>query len=99
MNNLGNKKTMAKNIRRLMSENNMIAKDVYTALNVPQATFSNWINAVTYPRIDKIEKMAKLFNVSKAELVEENYISLNGLTLEQMKQVKNFIKFLKGEKL
>ena len=99
MNNLGNKKTMAKNIRRLMSENNMNSKDVYTAIDVPQATFSNWINAETYPRIDKIEKMAKLFNVSKAELVEENYISLNGLTLEQMKQVKDFIKFLKGDKL
>lgn len=99
MSNLGNKKTMAKNIRRLMNENNMNSKDVYTAIGVPQATFSNWINAETYPRIDKIEKMAKLFNVSKAELVEENYISLNGLTLEQMKQVKNFIKFLKGEKV
>jgi transcriptional regulator with XRE-family HTH domain len=99
MSNLGNKKTMAKNIRRLMNENNMNSKDVYTAIGVPQATFSNWINAETYPRIDKIEKMAKLFNVSKAELVEENYISLNGLTLEQMKQVKVFIKFLKGEKV
>ena len=97
MNNLGNKKTMAKNIKRLMLENNMKAIDVYTAIDVPQATFSNWINAVTYPRIDKIEKMANLFNVSKAELVEENYISLNGLSLEQMEQVKQFIEFLKGE--
>lgn len=97
MNNLGNKKTMAKNIKRLMLENNMKAIDVYTAIDVPQATFSNWMNAVTYPRIDKIEKMANLFNVSKAELVEENYISLNGLSLEQMEQVKQFIEFLKGE--
>jgi len=98
MNNLGNKKTMAKNIKRLMYENNMKAKDVYTAIDVPQATFSNWINAVTYPRIDKIERMAKLFGVSKAELVEENYISLSGLNLEDIKEVKRFIDFLKAKK-
>lgn len=98
MNNLGNKKTMAKNIKRLMYENGMKAKDVYTAIKVPQATFSNWVNAVTYPRIDKIEKMAKLFGVAKAELVEENYISLEGLNLEQIKQVEKFIKFLKTQK-
>ena len=95
MNNLGNKKTMAKNIRRLMGENNMNSKDVYTKIGVPQATFSNWINAETYPRIDKIEKMAKLFGVSKAELVEENYISLKGLSAEQIKEVKRFIDYLK----
>ena len=86
---------MAKNIKRLMYENDMKAKDVYTAIDVPQATFSNWINAVTYPRIDKIEKMAKLFGVAKAELVEENYISLAGLNLEQIKEVKRFIEFLR----
>ena len=95
MNNLGNKKTMAKNIKRLMYENDMKAKDVYTAIGVPQATFSNWVNAETYPRIDKIEKMAKLFGVAKAELVEENYISLAGLNLEQIKEVKRFIEFLR----
>ena len=79
-----------------MYENDMKAKDVYTAIDVPQATFSNWVNAETYPRIDKIEKMAKLFGVSKAELVEENYISLAGLNLEQIKEVERFVKFLKG---
>lgn len=95
MSNLGNKKTMAKNIRRLMSENNMNSKDVYTKINVPSNTFSNWINAETYPRIDKIEKMANLFGVSKAELVEENYISLKGLSADQIKEVKRFIEYLK----
>lgn len=95
MNNLGNKKTMAKNIRRLMSENNMNSKDVYTKIDVPPTTFSNWINAETYPRIDKIEKMANLFGVSKAELVEENYISIKGLSADQIREVKRFIEYLK----
>ena len=91
------KKTMANNISRLMKENNMNSKDVYTKIGVPQATFSNWVNAETYPRIDKIEKMAKLFGVSKAELVEENYISLKGLSAEQIKEVKTYIEYLKNK--
>ncbi len=39
--------------------------------------------------------MAKLFGVAKAELVEENYISLAGLNLEQIKEVRRFIEFLR----
>jgi transcriptional regulator with XRE-family HTH domain len=35
-------------------------------------TFSDWVNAKTYPRIDKIELMANYFGISKADLVEEH---------------------------
>ncbi len=33
-------------------------------------TFSDWVNAKTYPRIDAIELMANYFGISKAFLVE-----------------------------
>ena len=35
-------------------------------------TFSDWVNAKTYPRIDKIELMANYFGISKADLVEDH---------------------------
>ncbi len=35
------------------------------------STFSDWVHARTYPRIDKIEAMSNYFGVSKADLVEE----------------------------
>jgi len=38
-------------------------------------TFSDWVNAKTYPRIDKIELMANYFGISKADLVEERSIN------------------------
>ena len=34
-------------------------------------TFSDWINAKTYPRIDKIELLANYFGVLKSDLVED----------------------------
>ena len=68
---LGNKETMANNIKRLMALNQVNATDVCTALGFKAATFSDWVNAKTYPRIDKIEAMSNYFGVSKSDLVEE----------------------------
>lgn len=66
-----NKKIMAKNILRYMNERNVTAADICKALGFKQNTFSDWVNAKTYPRIDKIELMARYFQISKANLVEE----------------------------
>ncbi|MBS5595696.1 LexA family protein [Peptostreptococcus sp.] len=71
MNNLGNKETMAKNIKRYMDSHNIDRKDLATVTGVAYTTLSDWLNAKTYPRIDKIEKMAYFFGISKADLVEE----------------------------
>ena len=35
------------------------------------STFSDWVHARTYPRIDKIELMANYFGIEKSDLVEE----------------------------
>jgi len=69
-NNLGNKQTMAKNIARYMKIHNMKRRDLADCMGVPYTTVCDWLNAETYPRIDKIEKMAQIFGVSKADLVE-----------------------------
>lgn len=70
-NNLGNKETMARNITYYMSVKGVQSIDVCDALGIPPSTFSYWITAKTYPRIDKIEKMANYFGITKADLVEE----------------------------
>ena len=56
-NNLGNKETMAKNIRYYMDLHNKTRQDMCDALGVKYTTFTDWINANAYPRIDKIEKI------------------------------------------
>ena len=70
---LGNKEAMANNLKKLMELNGKTATDVCSVLGFKRNTFSDWVNAKTYPRIDKIELMANYFGVSKAALVEIDY--------------------------
>ena len=63
---LGNKEVMAANIKRYMEIKDVNSADVCKALGFKQNTFSNWINAKIYPRIDKIEMLANYFDVSKS---------------------------------
>lgn len=71
---LGNKAVMARNIKHFMEicgkERGQLAQD----LEVPYSTVSDWINAKKYPRIDKIEAMAKYFGIQKSDLIEDSSI-------------------------
>lgn len=69
---LGNKEIMAYNIKKYMEIKGVTSADVCRALNFKTNTFSNWINAKIYPRIDKIEMLARYFGISKAALVEDS---------------------------
>ncbi len=72
MSNLGNKEVMAKNIRYYMNLHSVSQTDICNTLGFKMPTFSDWVNAKTYPRIDKIELMANYFGISKADLVESH---------------------------
>lgn len=66
-----NKRVMARNILKYLHEQDLTAADLCKDLGIKSNTFSDWVNAKSYPRIDKIEMMANYFGVSKAALVEE----------------------------
>lgn len=70
-NNLGNKETFARNLKRLMEENDISRIQLCGALGLKYTTLTDWLNAKTYPRIDAIQLLANYFKVSKADLVEE----------------------------
>lgn len=72
MSDLGNRAIMAENIQRLMAQRGKTRTEVCEDLGIKYTTFTDWVNGKTYPRIDKIELMAKYFGVSKSELVEKN---------------------------
>lgn len=68
---VANKEIMAKNIRKYMELHHKTATDICADLGFKQNTFSDWVNAKIYPRIDKIEMMANYFGISKTYLVED----------------------------
>ena len=59
---------MAQNIRRLMESKRMNVADLSRALEVPYTTVNDWLHGVTYPRNDKIDKIAAYFNVDASSL-------------------------------
>ena len=72
MTELGNKEIMSRNIKYYMTRYNKSRSDMCKALGVKYTTFCDWVNAKTYPRIDKIELMANYFGISKSDLVENH---------------------------
>lgn len=79
MSTLGNKEIMAQNIRYYLKKYGKTQKEICKDLGFKEMTFSDWVNAKTYPRIDKIEKMANYFHVQKADLVEEKRKTLKNI--------------------
>lgn len=74
---LGNKEVMASNIRRHLDKLGLNVKDFANEMNFKYSTVLDWVNAKTYPRIDKIELMANYFNIEKADLIEKYNPSKN----------------------
>ena len=102
-----NKEVMARNIRYYMSLHNLNSQDMCRIFDFKQPTFSDWINAKSYPRIDKIERMANYFGISKSRLVEEHIVGtgddrfeaeidyyVTNFSSEQKKRLIEYAKFL-----
>ena len=68
---LGNKKIMGDNIQFYMDRIGVERRDFARAIGVPYSSLTDWLNGRTYPRIDKIERMAQYFGIEKADLVED----------------------------
>lgn len=108
---LGNKEIMSMNIKHYMELKGVDRMQLSEDLNVSYTTISDWINAKTYPRIDKIELMANYFGVDKSSLVEkrteerianDNALRIaahidDNVTEEQMNDIIRYIEFLKSQ--
>ena len=81
---MNNKQIMAENIKHYLKEKNLNVKDFARQLDFKYTTVLDWVNANTYPRIDKIEKMAKYFGIDKSKLVEERKPDNQKLDLDSM---------------
>lgn len=65
-------KVFSKNFNRYLAQSQKTRQDICDILNVPYSTISSWSQGKRYPRIDKIEALAKIFGIDKADLIEEN---------------------------
>jgi transcriptional regulator with XRE-family HTH domain len=81
--NIGNKETFSKNLLYYLEWSGKNQKEVAEAIGVTPASLNEWTKAKKYPRIDKIEMLARYFGILKSDLIEEkgNNKSLPSKTL------------------
>lgn len=71
MSSLGNKEIFARNLQYYIDRSGKDRREIVDALGFPYSTFTEWLNARKYPRIDKIEILADYFGILKSDLIEE----------------------------
>lgn len=68
---MDNKNIFAHNLKMYMDLNGKSRNDICEALGFSYYTFSDWVNGKKYPRMDKVEMLAKYFGILKSDLIEE----------------------------
>ncbi len=71
------KEIFAKNLKYYLNYYQTDRNKICNDLEIPASTFSDWLNAKKYPRIDKIELLANYFNIKKSDLIEDKYKNQN----------------------
>lgn len=71
MSDLGNKKIFAENLAYQMDLHGKKFRQMEAELGFPYSTIKSWATGENYPRIDKIEKLANYFGITKADLIEK----------------------------
>ncbi len=67
-----NKTVFARNLRHYIQLNNVLKIEVARAAKVSSGTISDWLSERSYPRMDKIQRLAEFFDIEKSDLIEEH---------------------------
>lgn len=70
--NLGNMQIFAENFKHYLEKSGELRKDVAKAVGSSPGTICDWLNCRTYPRMNKIEKLAEHWGITMADLVEKH---------------------------
>ena len=94
MSDLGNKKIFAQNLKYYMDLYNKSRADVAKAIGVSYTTFTSWITAANYPRIDKIEYAEQLRTNPNMRLL---FDATKDMTKEDIDYVVDLVNRLKNK--
>lgn len=71
---MDNKNIFASNLQKYMKRNDKSRTDIAEALGISYYTVTDWVKGKKYPRMDKVEMLAKYFGILKSDLIEEKTI-------------------------
>ena len=79
---------IAENIKHLRTIKNMSQKEVALALNMDQPQYSRMESGKVEPTISSLEKIAKVFEVSVADLVKEKSELTQDINVPLLEKIK-----------
>lgn len=94
------KDIFSRNLRYQMEQHSKTRQDISGALGISYFTVTSWVNGSKYPRMNKVEQLAKYFGVSVSDLVEnkEKPTEDSGLS-EEKRELMAFVDSLPDEKV
>ena len=95
---MDNKNIFSRNLRYQMELNKRSRQDVAMALGISYFTVTSWVNGSKYPRMDKVEMLAKYFGCQKSDLIEEKKTTENDGLTESQKMLIDFAKSVPEDK-
>lgn len=60
-----------KNLKRILNEKHCLSSELAEGIGVRKSTVSNWMNGLSLPRMDKINRICGFLNVNRSELFED----------------------------
>ena len=85
-------KIFSKNLTYYMELNGKTQTDLINDLGFNKSAVSTWCNGTRLPRMDKVEMLAKYFNINRSDLIEEK--SDNAETTLTLKDTRDIAKDL-----
>lgn len=94
---MDNKKIFASNLQKYMKRNDKSRTDIAEALGISYYTVTDWVMGKKYPRMDKVERLAKYFGILKSDLIEDKTAEKEKpATVDELpEKVKDFIEYAK----
>lgn len=98
---------LARSLLYYMGTLGMSQKDLADRMGVSEATVSNWVKGVKFPRADKVDKMCEIFDCNRSDFLREpsreetatqkHMSNYSQLPSEWQKMIDDLIKALQDE--
>jgi bifunctional S24 family peptidase/transcriptional regulator len=97
------KEVFALNLKHLIHQRSLNYKEFANAINIKYTTVLDWVNGRNFPRIEKLETIAKFFNVEKSSLLDnklkdiKKFIDLHQILEDTIKSIEtpNIVRYKK----
>ena len=90
--NLGDPSVFSKNLLRYIERSDKTQRELAKAVGVSPSTICDWTRGRAYPRMDKLQKLADYFGISKSDLVEDVYVAKDSVSEKEQEIIDLFHK-------